>query len=144
MNLADSIIEYLGNNPLKKGREVAAALGFTKNEVNSVLYRLEGSLFRHDDQFRWEVLTTPANSTSSFFDFKPLLSNDEIAKFHARRELSRLKRGVPPTWSIEELAVGMGHLVSRLNLLLQPGASPRWFGVTGEYGEGKSFFRSLA
>ena len=144
MNLADSIMEYLRNNPFKKGREVAAALGRTKHEVNSALYGLEGSYFRHDDQFRWEVIAVPAESTLSFIDSKPPLSNNQIATFHARRELSRLKRGVPPTWSVEQLAVGMGHLVSRLNLLLEPGASPRWFGVTGEYGEGKSFFRSLA
>jgi hypothetical protein len=137
-------MEYLRRNPLKKGREVAAALGLTKHDVNSTLYRLEGSYFRHDDEFRWDAMGEPAESTSSFLDSKPPLSNNQIATFHARRELSRLKRGVPPTWSVEQLAVGMNHLVSRLNVLLQPGASPRWFGVTGEYGEGKSFFRSLA
>src|SRR5688572_6197709 len=133
MDLADLVMEYLRSNPLKKGRDVAAALGLTKHDVNSVLYRLDGSCFRHDDQFRWEAIAMPAESASSFIDAKSPLSNSQIATFHARRELSRLKRGVPPTWSVDQLAVGMGHLVSRLNLLLEPGASPRWFGVTGEY-----------
>ena len=144
MNVADQIIEYLRRNPLKKGREIAAALGITKHEANSTLYRLEGSQFRHDDQFRWDVITTPVRSTSTFPDSKLVLDDSQVATFHARRELSRLKRGVPPTWSVAQLAVGMDHLVSRLAGLLPPGASPRWFGVTGEYGEGKSFFRSLA
>lgn len=144
MNLAELIAEYLRHNPLKKGREIAAALGFTKHDVNSTLYKLEGSYFRHDDQFRWEAIAESLETPSSFVDSTPPLSKNQIATFHARRELSRLKRGVPPTWSVEQLAVGMDHLVSRLTVFLQPGASPRWFGVTGEYGEGKSFFRSLA
>lgn len=144
MSLADAIMQYLTHNPLKKGREVAAALEITRHDVNSTLYRLEGSYFRHDDEFRWEAI--PVIPTEEVADLIAGASRNgnRLDVLRARRELNRLKRGVPPTWSVEELAVGMDHLVRRLNHLLQPGVSPRWFGVAGEYGEGKSFFRSLA
>ena len=45
---------------------------------------------------------------------------------------------------ISRFAVGMNHLERRLSTLLLPDSRPRWFAVTGEYGEGKSFFRALA
>ncbi len=62
----------------------------------------------------------------------------------ARRTLARLKRGVPPTLGIFRFAVGMHHVEQRISTLLLPDSRPRWFAVTGEYGEGKSFFRALA
>jgi len=62
----------------------------------------------------------------------------------ARSAIARLKRGVPPCQGICRLAVGMKRLEQRLQSLLLPDTSPRWFGLTGEYGEGKSFFRALA
>lgn len=144
MSLANSIVEYLTRNPLQKGREVAAALGLAKHEVNSTLYRLEGSYFRHDEEFRWEAITQTAPKEAAIPAGASEINGARLNALRARREINRLKRGVPPTWSVEELAVGMDNLMSRLDGLLQSGASPRWFGVAGEYGEGKSFFRSLA
>lgn len=61
----------------------------------------------------------------------------------ARRALSRLKRGVPPR-NAAAIAVGMERLSSRSRALFRDDASPRWFAVAGEYGEGKSFFQALA
>ena len=62
----------------------------------------------------------------------------------ARRTLSRLKRGVPPADKVEQIAVGMQRIQSRLDGLLDAEASPRWLGFQGEYGEGKSFTQALA
>jgi hypothetical protein len=62
----------------------------------------------------------------------------------ARRILDRLKRGVPPTEGLIELCVGMEKLEARLQDLLQPERSPRWFAVQSEYGEGKSHFHAFA
>lgn len=61
-----------------------------------------------------------------------------------RRTLDRLKRGVPPTMGIDDLSVGMSGLQAKLDALLSPNASPRWFPVQSEYGEGKSHFHSYA
>jgi hypothetical protein len=61
---------------------------------------------------------------------------------HARRDLSRLKRGVPPS-NVACIAVGMDRLISRSRDLLHDDPSARWFAVAGEYGEGKSFFQAL-
>ena len=62
----------------------------------------------------------------------------------ARRTLARLKRGVPPTDAIDSLAIGMEPLQLHLDRLFKERAAPRWLAVTGEYGEGKSFFRAFA
>lgn len=63
---------------------------------------------------------------------------------NARRALSRLKRGVPPGMGIAHIAVGMERLESSTRALLGGDAHPRWFAVSGEYGEGKSFFQALS
>ncbi|REJ92334.1 MAG: hypothetical protein DWQ34_13170 [Planctomycetota bacterium] len=62
----------------------------------------------------------------------------------SRQTLDRLKRGVPPVHAIDELSVGMRSLRKKLDVLLAPDASPRWFYVTSEYGEGKSHFHCYA
>src|SRR6476659_8840762 len=102
MNLAEAITQYLTDNPGQKGREVAAALGVNKHEVNSTLYQLEGSHFRHDAEFRWESLfVVPVQAvTDEVAETKHNGNRTEILR--ARRELHRLKRGVPPTWSGED------------------------------------------
>jgi hypothetical protein len=63
---------------------------------------------------------------------------------NARRALSRLKRGVPPGTDIADIAVGMERLESSTRALLADDVRPRWFAVSGEYGEGKSFFQALS
>lgn len=144
MNLPEAIMQYLTDNPLKKARDVAAALNVAKRDVNSTLYRLEGTYFGHDAEFRWHVIyvTPPQEGADIAAEVSRNGNRAEILR--ARRALNRLKRGVPPTWDVEQLAVGMDPLVVRLNSLLRPNVSPRWFAVAGEYGEGKSFFRALA
>jgi hypothetical protein len=62
----------------------------------------------------------------------------------ARQTLERLKRGVPPTSAIDELSVGMSGLQEKLDRLLAEDATPRWFLVQSEYGEGKSHFHSFS
>ena len=62
----------------------------------------------------------------------------------ARRILDRLKRGVPPSEGIEELAVGMEKLELRFVSLLSQAEGPRWLAVQSEYGEGKSHFHTFA
>jgi hypothetical protein len=42
------------------------------------------------------------------------------------------------------MAIGLDHLNARLSALLETTGVPRWLGVCGDYGAGKSFFRALA
>lgn len=62
----------------------------------------------------------------------------------ARRTLSRLKRGVPPATDVGRIAVGMADVQACIADLFEPGATPRWRGIQGEYGEGKSFLQALS
>ena len=45
---------------------------------------------------------------------------------------------------IAHIAVGMERLESSTRALLADDTRPRWFAVSGEYGEGKSFFQALS
>jgi hypothetical protein len=87
-----------------------------------------------------EVLIRPAAQSSS--EITELL--DDATVLRARRTLARLKRGVPPADAIDSLAIGMEPLQAHLDRLFTVPGAPRWLAVTGEYGEGKSFFRDFA
>ena len=147
MNLQERITEYLRDHPVSKAREVASALVAERGDINRILYAGQGRLFGVDNDFRWrvidaaqsQVLTSAQESAPT-----PLDGNGRNASWEIRATLARLKRGVPPDRAVESLAIGMDHLVDRLSGLLDAQATPRWFAVTGEYGEGKSFFRVLA
>lgn len=141
-------IPGLAHSPQSKARDIAAALRTDRSQVNSLLYRGVNVRFRVDGDFRWslvensngEALIRPAVQSSSAVT--ELL--DDVTVLRARRTLARLKRGVPPTEAIDSLAIGMEGLQLQLDRLFTERAGPRWMAVTGEYGDGKSFFRAYA
>jgi hypothetical protein len=148
MPLEDEIAGYLRTSPQSKARDIAAALQTSRSQVNSLLYREINVRYRVDSDYRWslaqssngEVLIRPAALSSS--EIMDLL--DDATVLRARRTLARLKRGVPPADAIDSLAIGMESLQVHLDRLFTESAAPRWLAVTGEYGEGKSFFRAFA
>lgn len=119
-----------------------------KSDVNRILYSGEGRLFHWNADYRWSFIDGVPSPEVSPMDV-PMSTNrpfggDEVASRCARATLARLKRGIPPAMNISQLAVGMERLEDRLESLLQRDVRSRWLAVTGEYGEGKSFFRALA
>ncbi|MEO2030749.1 MAG: DEAD/DEAH box helicase, partial [Planctomycetaceae bacterium] len=56
MCLQDDIKTYLRDHPKKKARHIAGAIGAERSEVNSVLYRWEGSLFEKDSDYLWKTI----------------------------------------------------------------------------------------
>ena len=56
MGLQDDIKTYLRDHPKKKARDIAGAIGAERNEVNSVLYRWEGSLFEKNSDYLWTTI----------------------------------------------------------------------------------------
>lgn len=148
MKLDADITAYLRKSPYAKAREISAALGVERSQVNSLLYRSINVRYRVDGEYRWslvdapEIEATPASAPIDSVAAADIV--DDAAMLRARRTLARLKRGVPPADAIESLAIGMERLQQQLARLLADRASPRWLAVTGEYGEGKSFFRAFA
>lgn len=148
MTLDADIAAYLRKSPRAKAREISAAIGVERSQVNSLLYRSVNVLYRVDAEYCWSLIDASESDAAPEPD--PVNSVaaadivDDAAMLRARRTLARLKRGVPPTEAIESLAIGMERLQQQLARLLGDRASSRWFAVTGEYGEGKSFFRAFA
>jgi hypothetical protein len=148
MRLEDEIADYLSGSPHSKARDIAAALRTDRSQVNSVLYRAVNMRFRVDGDYRWSLIQ---NSSGDVPVCRTVQSSTEITGIvgdatvlRARRTLARLKRGVPPAEAIDDLAIGMERLRLQLEQLFAEKAEPRWLAVTGEYGEGKSFFRAFA
>lgn len=147
MALEDDIADYLRRSPKSKARDIAAALRTERSQINSLLYRAANLRFQVDEDYRWSLVQANGvvqarPGVQSASEVADVL--DDLAILRARRTLARLKRGVPPTDAIDSLAIGMERLHPQLDRLFKEPASPRWLAVTGEYGEGKSFFRAFA
>lgn len=145
MALKDDIVEYLRRSTAQKARDMAAALGANRHAINSVLYRDIGTLFTMDAEYRWTLVDGRSTANLAPECVHPaggIQREPDIVRY--RRNLARLKRGVPPFEDIEFLAIGMERLQQHLGRILSNQALPRWFAVTGEYGEGKSFFQAIA
>ena len=63
MSLRERVIEFLKEHPAKKAREIAAALGEDKKEINSILYSERGKSVEQISGFRWRALTDAGRST---------------------------------------------------------------------------------
>ncbi len=148
MSLDNDITAYLQLHADAKAKDIAAGLRVDKGDVNRALYKGRGITFQVDDNFKWSLLNGAMSSPSQMPDLEPAISNGVTVSreniLRARLTVARLKRGVPPSEGIDVLAVGMERLDRRLSTLLGDKSSARWFAVTGEYGEGKSFFRAFA
>jgi RecA/RadA recombinase len=150
MDLVTRIMEFLVAQPTSKAREIANALNADKTEVNRVLYAGREHFFEVNAEYQWSALNGTSIpraplSTTAQVNFTPGPSGpDPEARRRARAMLARLKRGVPPDGHVADLAVRMDHLQLILHELLLGQEKVRWTGVTGEYGEGKTFFRMMA
>src|SRR4051812_30829894 len=155
MSLVEDIAAYVAKAPGSRARDIAIALGVERRDVNSLLYREVMRRFRIDPDYRWYLVCRDDSVSPE----EPLLVPQEqvvsavclerptpttLDMLRARCNLARLKRGVPPTDGIDALAIGMNRLSKRIDLVLSSEPAQRWFAVTGEYGEGKSFFRAYA
>ena len=124
MTLDADITAYLRKSPHAKAREISAALGVERSQINSMLYRSVNVRYRMDGDYRWSLLNAPESAAMPEPD--PVNSVaaadivDDEAMLRARRTLARLKRGVPPTDAIESLAIDMDRLQQRLSLQVGP------------------------
>jgi hypothetical protein len=150
MDLVTRITAFLVAHPASKAREIASALSADRTDVNRTLYAERGRLFELNGEFQWSAVN--GKSVGHIPSTVTLPSNNgpardganAEARRRARAMLARLKRGVPPGGNVADVAVGMQQLQQTLHELLLGEGRVRWTGVTGEYGEGKSFFRLMA
>lgn len=147
MDLVTQITAYLVAQPASKAREIAAAVNADKSDVNRALYAGLGRLFEMNSEYQWSSVKGTAHHDGPIPGTPPL-NDAPVAKLQACRDaramLARLKRGVPPDRHVVDLAVRMDHLQQTLQELLLGQEKVRWTGVSGEYGEGKTFFRMMA
>jgi BREX system ATP-binding protein BrxC/D len=148
MDLMARITDYLLDHPASKAREIAAAVSAERSDVNRILYVERGRCFEVNSEYQWSLLNgaqslPAAQKDATYRESQPNAFSSEERR-QARAVLARLKRGVPPDGDISALAVGMEHLQQLLSDLLDGESAPRWRVITGEYGEGKTFFRMMS
>ena len=51
--LKEKIISYVIDNPGFKGADIAARIGVSKKDVNSILYSASSDIVFHDKNFHW-------------------------------------------------------------------------------------------
>jgi hypothetical protein len=148
MDLFAQITAYLLDHPASRAREIASGLSADKSDVNRILYAGRDRYFVVNAEYQWNTLNNtshaPLSTTCAVATVPDAASNTCDDTKQTRTVLARLKRGVPPDQNAAYLAVGMNDLQDRLGRLLDDKPSARWFGITGEYGDGKTFFRTMA
>jgi hypothetical protein len=147
------ILEILSDGQPRKARELTGALkeylgrsDVDKRDVNSVLYHELTDSVACDPNFNWRI-RRKEQAKGPFTDTelageKPLDNSERAGLI---RTIYRLRSGLPPNESLEELTVGQGRLVPKLRSLFPARANGEgsWAIARGDYGQGKSHVLQL-